>query len=50
VVLTPLFDLIDITARHGRLEFDFARFDRFVRLFEAEGLLHKRVDRSIAEH
>ena len=38
VVLTPLFELIDIAARHGRLEFDFTRFDRFIELFETEGI------------
>jgi hypothetical protein len=39
VILTPLFPLIGVTARHGRLEFDFSGFDRFVRVFQEEGVI-----------
>jgi hypothetical protein len=39
VVITPIFDLIEFSDDNGRLAFDFARFDRFVDLFQREGVI-----------
>ena len=39
VVITPIFELIDIRNDGGGLAFDFARFDRFVELFIREGVI-----------
>lgn len=40
VVLTPIYNLIDFEAgKDGRLRFDFTRFDRWVRLFQEEGVI-----------
>jgi hypothetical protein len=40
VVYTPIFDLIEFRAGEGgRLGFDFAKFDRWVRLFQEAGVI-----------
>jgi hypothetical protein len=39
VVITPIFELIDIRNAGGGLAFDFGRFDRFVGLFMQEGVI-----------
>jgi hypothetical protein len=40
VVLTPIYELIGFAAdKDGKLAFDFARFDRWVRLFQEAGVV-----------
>ncbi len=39
VILTPLFELIEVGAQGGGLSFDFTNFDRFVRLFQEAGVI-----------
>ena len=39
VIITPIFELIEAGNAGGGLAFDFSRFDRFVELFQREGVI-----------